>query len=143
MLMGVSANWRPDLFAGVLAEVPFVDVLNTMCDTSLPLTPPEWVEWGNPIDDAEAYRRMKGYCPYTNVARQDYPNLLAIGGISDPRVTYWEPAKLVAKIRACKTNDTLTLLHTVMAAGHGGVSGRFARLDEVALSYAFAVKCVR
>jgi len=142
MLMGVIANWRPNLFAGILAEVPFVDVLNTMCDATLPLTPPEWVEWGNPVEDTEAYRRMRAYCPYSNVVAQAYPNVLAVGGISDPRVTYWEPAKWIAKLRALKTNGSLALLHTVMEAGHGGVSGRFARLDEVALSYAFAIRCV-
>jgi oligopeptidase B len=142
MLMGVVANRRPDLFAGILAEVPFVDVLNTMCDASLPLTPPEWAEWGNPIDDAAAYRRMRGYCPYSNVARQAYPNILAIAGLTDPRVTYWEPAKWIAKLRALKVNGSLALLHTVMEAGHGGAPGRFARLDEVALSYAFALKVV-
>ena len=139
MLVGAIANMRPDLFRGIIAGVPFVDVLNTICDASLPLTPPEWVEWGNPIEDAEVYARMKAYCPYTNVGAHDYPHIFAIAGLTDPRVTYWEPAKWVAKLRATKTDDHILILHTVMEAGHGGASGRFARLDEVALSYAFAI----
>ncbi len=139
MLVGVAANLRPELFRGVIAEVPFVDVLNTMCDADLPLTPPEWVEWGNPLEDADAWRYMAGYCPYTNVADRAYPNILATGGLSDPRVTYWEPAKWVAKLRAHNTGDGLTLLRTNMEAGHGGASGRYGRLHEVALIYAFAL----
>ena len=139
MLVGAVANMRPDLFRGIIAGVPFVDVLNTICDASLPLTPPEWVEWGNPIEDAATYARMKAYCPYTNVSAQSYPHVFAIAGLTDPRVTYWEPAKWVAKLRAIKTDDRLLMLHTVMEAGHGGASGRFARLEEVALSHAFAI----
>ncbi len=139
MLVGAAANMRPDLFRGVIAEVPFVDVLNTMCDAELPLTPPEWVEWGNPLEDEAAWRYMATYCPYTNVARQDYPAILATGGLSDPRVTYWEPAKWVAKLRQHDTGGALILLRTNMEAGHGGASGRFARLVEVALTYAFAL----
>ncbi|MBL8568772.1 MAG: S9 family peptidase [Phreatobacter sp.] len=139
MLMGAVANMRPELFAGILAEVPFVDVINTMLDDTLPLTPPEWREWGNPIADAEAFRRMLAYSPYDNVAAQAYPPILALGGVSDPRVTYWEPAKWAARLRAAKTDANPVLLVTNMDAGHGGAAGRFDRLAEVARSYAFAV----
>jgi oligopeptidase B len=140
MLMGAVANMAPDLFAGIIAEVPFVDVLNTMLDDTLPLTPPEWPEWGNPIEDKQAYEAIAAYSPYDNVAPQSYPNILALAGLTDPRVTYWEPAKWVAKLRALKKNDNLVLLKTNMDAGHGGASGRFDRLKEVAISYAFALK---
>jgi oligopeptidase B len=142
LLMGAIANLRPDLFAGVIAEVPFVDALNTMLDDSLPLTPPEWPEWGDPIRDAEAFRRIRSYSPYDNVRAQGYPAMLALAGLSDPRVTYWEPAKWVAKLRALKTDDNPLVLRTNMDAGHGGAAGRFDRLDEVALVYAFALKTV-
>ncbi len=139
MLMGAVANMRPDLFCGILGEVPFVDVMNTMCDETLPLTPPEWVEWGNPIRDESAAEYMASYCPYTNVADRAYPNVLATGGLTDPRVTYWEPAKWVAKLRHHNTGDSEILLYMNMDAGHGGASGRFDRLKEVALSYGFAL----
>ena len=139
MLMGAVANLRPDLFAGIVAEVPFVDVLNTMCDTDLPLTPPEWPEWGNPIEDADAYRRIAAYAPYENVTAQAYPAIFATAGLTDPRVTYWEPAKWVAKLRRLKADDRPLLLHTNMEAGHGGASGRFRRLVEVAMAYAFVL----
>ncbi|HJO68309.1 MAG TPA: S9 family peptidase [Rhodospirillales bacterium] len=137
MLVGAVANMRPDLFRAVVAEVPFVDVLNTMSDAALPLTPLEWGEWGNPITDADAYRTILSYSPYENVRAQAYPSIFALAGISDPRVTYWEPAKWVAKLRATKTDDNLVLLKTNMKAGHAGASGRFDRLEEVALVYAF------
>jgi oligopeptidase B len=137
MLVGAVTNMRPDLFRAAVAEVPFVDVLNTMSDPSLPLTPPEWPEWGNPIEDEEAYRYIRDYSPYENVTRQAYPNILATAGLSDPRVTYWEPAKWVARLRVQKTNESLVLLHTQMTAGHGGASGRFKALEDVALIYAF------
>ena len=140
MLMGAVANMAPKLFSGIIAEVPFVDVLNTMLDDTLPLTPPEWPEWGNPIEDKHAYQTIAAYSPYDNVTEQNYPNILALAGLSDPRVTYWEPAKWVAKLRALKRNDNLVLLKTNMEAGHGGASGRFDRLKEVALAYAFALK---
>jgi oligopeptidase B len=140
MLMGAVANMAPDLFLGVIAEVPFVDVLTTMLDASLPLTPPEWPEWGNPIESAEAYRTIAAYSPYDNVKPQPYPHILALAGLTDPRVTYWEPAKWVAKLRELKTGDRLLLLRTNMDAGHAGASGRFERLKEVALAYAFALK---
>ncbi len=139
MLMGAVANLRPDLFRGIVAEVPFVDVLNTMCDKDLPLTPPEWPEWGNPLESVEAYRTISAYSPYDNVAAKAYPAILATAGLTDPRVTYWEPAKWVARLRATKTDGNLLLLHTVMTAGHGGASGRFDKLHEVALAYAFAL----
>ncbi|MCY3730264.1 MAG: prolyl oligopeptidase family serine peptidase, partial [Rhodospirillaceae bacterium] len=139
LLVGAVMNMRPDLFGAAVGEVPFVDVLNTMSDDTLPLTPPEWVEWGNPVADPQAYRRMKRYSPYDNVAARDYPPILATAGIADPRVTYWEPAKWVAKLRALKTGDHPVLLHTNMDAGHGGAAGRSDRLGEVALVYAFMV----
>ncbi|MEJ0075954.1 MAG: S9 family peptidase [Alphaproteobacteria bacterium] len=142
MLMGAIANIRPDLFGGIIAEVPFVDVMNTMLDDTLPLTPPEWQEWGNPITDANAFRIMVGYSPYDNVRAQDYPALLVLAGLTDPRVTYWEPAKWVAKLRELNTASNLIALRTNMEAGHGGAAGRFDRLKEVALSYAFAIDVV-
>lgn len=140
LLMGAVANMRPDLFAGIVAEVPFVDVLNTILDDTLPLTPPEWFEWGNPIKDAEAFRRIKSYSPYDNVRAQDYPAMLVLAGLTDPRVTYWEPAKWVAKLRAMKTDRNPLFLRTNMDAGHGGAAGRFDRLEEIALVYAFAIE---
>jgi oligopeptidase B len=139
MLMGAVANMAPDLFKGIIAEVPFVDVLVTMLDASLPLTPPEWHEWGNPLESEEAYRYMASYSPYDNVRAQAYPHIFALGGLTDPRVTYWEPAKWAAKLRALRTDNNLTLLRINMEAGHGGASGRFERLKEVALVYAFAL----
>jgi len=139
MLMGAVANMRPDLFGGILGEVPFVDVINTMCDETLPLTPPEWVEWGNPILDADAFHDMAAYCPYTNISDRPYPNVLSTGGLTDPRVTYWEPAKWAAKLRYHNTGPNQILLWINMDAGHGGASGRFDRLAEIALSYGFAL----
>jgi oligopeptidase B len=142
MLMGAIANLRPDLWAGVIAAVPFVDVLNTMSDTSLPLTPPEWPEWGNPLEDAEAYDRIAAYSPYDQVAAKAYPPILATGGLSDPRVTYWEPEKWIAKLRQFSTGEAPLLLKINMEAGHGGASGRFDFLKEIALDYAFAIWAV-
>jgi len=139
MLMGAVANLRPDLWGAIIAAVPFVDVLNTMSDLTLPLTPPEWPEWGNPIEDADAYDRIAGYSPYDQVKDQPYPPVLATGGLSDPRVTYWEPAKWVAKLREHNTAQTPMLLKINMEAGHGGASGRFDFLKEIALDYAFAI----
>ncbi len=137
MLVGAAVNLRPELFKAVLAEVPFVDVLNTMVDESLPLTPPEWPEWGDPLRSKQAFDYIRSYSPLDNVAAQDYPHIFATAGISDPRVTYWEPAKWVARLRATKTDDRLLLLHTYMEAGHGGAAGRFDKLKEVAMLYAF------
>jgi len=139
MLMGAVANRAGALFAGIVAEVPFVDVLNTMLDDTLPLTPPEWPEWGNPITDVEAFKYILSYSPYDNVAAKDYPRILAMGGLTDPRVTYWEPAKWIARLRATMTGGGPVLLRTNMGAGHGGSSGRFTRLEEVAIAYAFAL----
>jgi oligopeptidase B len=140
MLMGAVANMRPDLYAGIIAEVPFVDVLNTMLDDTLPLTPPEWPEWGNPRTDPEAFRTIQSYSPYDNVVPQAYPAMLVLAGLTDPRVTYWEPAKWVARLRSRRTNDAPLALRTNMDAGHMGAPGRFDRLKEVALAYAFAIK---
>ena len=140
MLMGAVANMAPELFLGIIAEVPFVDVLTTMLDASLPLTPPEWPEWGNPIESEADYRTIAAYSPYDNVREQPYPHILALAGLTDPRVTYWEPAKWIAKLRELATSDGLILLQTNMEAGHAGASGRFERLKEVTLAYAFALK---
>lgn len=140
MLMGAVANMAPEKFAGVIAAVPFVDVLNTMLDDTLPLTPPEWPEWGNPIDSQEEYEQIAAYSPYDNVGEKPYPPILALGGLTDPRVTYWEPTKWVAKLRDKTTGDAPILLKTNMDAGHGGASGRFQRLEEIAFEYSFAIK---
>ena len=140
MLMGAVANLAPDLFLGIIADVPFVDVLTTMLDASLPLTPPEWPEWGNPIESEADYRTIAAYSPYDTVRAVAYPHILALGGLTDPRVTYWEPAKWVARLRELNSGDGLVLLRTNMEAGHAGASGRFERLKEVALAYAFALK---
>ncbi|WP_041761597.1 S9 family peptidase [Brevundimonas subvibrioides] len=142
LLMGAVNNMRPDLWAGVIGQVPFVDVINTMSDTSLPLTPPEWPEWGNPIEDPAAYDYMMSYSPYDQVEAKPYPAILATGGLSDPRVTYWEPQKWVAKLRPATTSGNPVLLKINMQAGHGGASGRFDYLKEVAHDYAFAVWAV-
>ena len=138
LLMGAVTNMRPDLFAGVVAGVPFVDVVNTMLDPTIPLTVIEWEEWGNP-NDAEYYRYIKSYSPYENVEAKDYPAILATAGLNDPRVQYWEPAKWVAKLRACKTNDRPLLLKTEMGGGHFSKSGRYDYLKETAFEYAFVL----
>src|SRR3984885_12090608 len=142
MLMGAIANRAGELFAGIVAEGPFVDVLNTMLDDTLPLTPPEWPEWGNPIESETDFKTILSYSPYDNVAAKDYPAILAMGGLTDPRVTYWEPAKWIARLRATMTGGGPVLLRTNMGAGHGGASGRFNRLDEVAIAYVFALWAV-
>ena len=139
MLMGAVANRAGEFFAGIVAEVPFVDVVNTMLDATLPLTPPEWPEWGNPIEDEAAFRCILSYSPYENVAATAYPPIFALAGLTDPRVTYWEPAKWVARLRATRTNDAPVILKTDMSSGHGGASGRFDRLKEVALVQSFAL----
>ncbi|MEX0373568.1 S9 family peptidase [Spiribacter roseus] len=137
MLVGAVLNQRPELFQAAVADVPFVDVLNTMLDPDLPLTPPEWPEWGNPIDSARAYADIAAYSPYDNIAPRAYPDLLVTAGVSDPRVTYWEPAKWVARLRSEGRPAGTVLLHTHMSAGHGGPGGRFQYLEEVAYRYAF------
>ena len=142
MLVGASANMRPDLWGAVVGEVPFVDVLNTMCDKDLPLTPPEWPEWGNPLESKEAHDYIASYSPYDNVEAKDYPPIFVTAGISDPRVTYWEPAKWAAKLRELKTDDNPLMLRTNMEAGHAGAAGRFDRLDEVAMVYAFLLSAL-
>lgn len=143
MVMGAVANMAPELFAGIIADVPFVDVLNTMLDASLPLTPPEWREWGNPLSDPAAFLVMRSYSPYDNIAAKRYPAILALAGLTDPRVTYWEPLKWVAKLRATMTGGGPVLLKTHMGAGHAGAPGRFDHLEDVALQYAFALLCVK
>ena len=138
-LMGAVANSNPELWGAVVADVPFVDVLNTMLDDTLPLTPGEWPEWGNPITDKAAFDYIRSYSPYDQVKAQAYPPMLITGGLNDPRVTYWEPAKFAAKLRATKTDDKLLLLKINMGAGHGGKSGRFEALREAAEAYAFVL----
>jgi oligopeptidase B len=142
LLMGAVANLAPDLFAGLIADVPFVDVLATMLDASLPLTPAEWLEWGDPIHDRAAFDTIRSYSPTDNVRAQRYPAILALAGLTDPRVTYWEPAKWVARLRATMTGGGPILLRTAMEAGHAGAPGRFDRLEDVARQYAFALRCV-
>ena len=142
MVMGAVANLRPDLWAGVIAGVPFVDVLNTMSDASLPLTPPEWPEWGNPIEAPDAYDYIASYSPYDNIAAKPYPAILATGGLTDPRVTYWEPAKWAAKLREITPPGKPVLLKINMEAGHAGSAGRFEFLRELAHDYAFAIKAI-
>ena len=136
-LMGAILNSDPDLWGAIVAHVPFVDVLSTMLDASLPLTPGEWPEWGNPIEDAAAFALIQSYSPYDQVRAQPYPPLLVTAGLNDPRVTYWEPAKWVAKLRELKTDDNELLLKVNMGAGHGGKSGRFDSLKETAEEFAF------
>ncbi|MGI4730970.1 MAG: S9 family peptidase [Janthinobacterium lividum] len=138
-LMGAVVNSDPELWGAVIADVPFVDVLNTMLDADLPLTPGEWPEWGNPIEDAAAFHLIRSYSPYDNVRAQAYPPLFISGGLNDPRVTYWEPAKWAARLRATKTDDNVLLLKTNMGAGHGGKSGRFESLREAAEEHAFVL----
>jgi oligopeptidase B len=138
-LMGAVVNSDPELWGAVIADVPFVDVLNTMLDDTLPLTPGEWPEWGNPIEDKAAFDHIRSYSPYDNVRAQAYPPLYISGGLNDPRVTYWEPAKWAAKLRATKTDSNMLLLKTNMGAGHGGKSGRWESLKEAAEEMAFVL----
>ena len=138
LLMGAVVNERPDLFKVVVADVPFVDVLTTILDTSLPLTVLEWEEWGNP-NDPQYYEYIKSYSPYDNVTAKEYPAMLITAGLNDSRVKYWEPAKWTAKLRELKTDDNLLLLKTNMSAGHGGASGRYEYLQEIAFEYAFVL----
>jgi oligopeptidase B len=142
LLIGAVANLAPELFGAILAEVPFVDVVNTICDASLPLTPPEWREWGNPIESAEVFKRLLSYSPYDNVKAQIYPPMLIEAGLTDPRVTYWEPTKWAQQLRARMTGGGPILLKINMEAGHGGASGRYDELEEIALRQAFAIEAV-
>ncbi len=136
LLMGAVTIMAPDLWHGVIADVPFVDVITTMSEPDIPLTTSEYLEWGNPANKEE-YFYMKSYSPYDNVERKEYPNLLVLTGLHDSQVQYFEPAKWVAKLRELKTGNNKLLFHTNMDAGHGGASGRFDYLKEVALQYAF------
>lgn len=142
LLMGAAANMDPEMFGGIIAAVPFVDVINTMSDESLPLTPPEWPEWGNPITDEAAYDTIMAYSPYENVGDKDYPAMLITGGLSDPRVTYWEPSKWAAQLRNEAPDAGPYYLRINMDAGHGGSTGRFEGLKETAIEYAFALASV-
>jgi oligopeptidase B len=137
--MGAVANLRPDLYRAVLSHVPFVDVMNTMLDDSLPLTIAEYEEWGNP-NEAEAFQYMLRYSPYDNLEKKEYPAMLVKTSLNDSQVMYWEPAKYVARLRTLKTDDNLLLLETNMSAGHGGSSGRYDYLKEIALDYAFLLQ---
>ena len=139
LLMGAVVNMRPDLFGKVVSLVPFVDVLNTMLDDSLPLTVGEYEEWGNP-NERDAYFRIKSYCPYTNIKRSPYPTMLVRTSLNDSQVMYWEPAKYVAKLRARKTDDNPLVFFINMEAGHGGSSGRYDYIKETALDYAFLLR---
>jgi oligopeptidase B len=141
LLVGACLNMAPDLFRAAVAEVPFVDTLTTMLDESLPLTPPEWPEWGNPKASAVDFQTIAAYAPYENVSQQAYPHILATAGLTDPRVTYWEPAKWIARLRDRRTDNGLTLLKTEMQAGHGGPAGRFNQLKENAFVYSFILHC--
>src|SRR5260370_20652291 len=142
LLIGAVANQRPDLYAALIAEVPFVDVLNTMLDDSLPLTPPEWAEWGNPITDPSAFATIRAYSPSDNVRAQDYPAMLGLPRLTDPPVTYCAPAKWVARLRHRKTYRNALVLRVNLDAGRPGAPGRFDRLKERALDYAFAIAAV-
>lgn len=143
MLVGAALNEDPEIWGGMIAAVPFVDVLNTMSDDTLPLTPPEWPEWGNPLTDESAYDRIESYSPYDQVKDASYPPLLITGGLTDPRVTYWEPAKWAAKLRDHQTGTAPILLKINMEAGHQGESGRYDSLKETAMEYAFAASVLR
>ena len=138
LLMGAVMNLRPDLYNGVHAAVPFVDVLTTMLDPDIPLTVPEYQQWGNP-NEKKYFDYMLSYSPYDNVEKKDYPNMLITGGLNDPRVQYWEPAKWAAKLRDYKTDNNTLVLKTNMGAGHGGASGRYERIKEMAFEYSFVI----
>jgi oligopeptidase B len=142
LLMGAVANLAPDAFGAIVAAVPFVDALNTICDPSLPLTVTEWEEWGNPLDDPAVYQYMKSYSPYENVEAKPYPAMLVTTGLNDPRVGYHEPAKWVARLRATATGDARLLLKTEMGTGHGGPSGRYDAWKEEAFVLAFVIDAV-
>jgi oligopeptidase B len=138
-VMGVVVNQAPELWRSATLAVPFVDVLNTMLDATLPLTPPEWSEWGNPLTSKETFEYIQSYSPYDNIQAEEYPPMLVTGGLNDPRVTYWEPAKWTAKIRATKTDKNLLVMRINMGAGHFSNTGRYGRLKDTAEEYAFAL----
>ena len=138
--MGAVVNQAPRLWRAIVADVPFVDVLNTMLDETLPLTPGEWPEWGNPIKDKAAFDLLRSYSPYDQLKSGPYPPMMVTAGLNDPRVTYWEPAKYVAKLRTLKTDTNPLIFKTNMGAGHGGKSGRYAALEELAEEYAFLLE---
>jgi oligopeptidase B len=139
LLVAGAANLQPDLFLGVIAQSPFVDVVSTLLDPSLPLTPAEWNEWGDPARDRAAFETIRSYSPYDNVTAKAYPAMLVTTSLTDPRVTYWEPAKWVARLRSLKRDRNPLLLMTETASGHDGPSGRFERLKKIATLYAFAI----
>ena len=136
LLVGAAVNMRPELFHAAVADVPFVDVVTTMLDESIPLTAGEWEEWGNPAE-REYFDYMLSYSPYDNVSEQEYPHMLVTSGLNDPRVQYWEPTKWVARLREKKKGDSALLLRTNMSAGHGGQSGRYGRIEDTAFEYAW------
>jgi oligopeptidase B len=142
LLMGAVTNMRPELFGAVIADVPFVDVVNTMLDSSLPLTVTEYDEWGNP-NEKPYFDYILTYCPYSNVKAREYPDMLVLAGLNDPRVSYWEPAKFVARIRSVNQSDNTVLLKTNMDAGHGGASGRYEYYKDTAFKFAFILKCFK
>jgi oligopeptidase B len=137
LLIGASLNISPDTFHCAIAEVPFVDVLNTILDDTLPLTPPEWEEWGNPIKNKSDFNYIRSYSPYDNIKKQSYPAILATSGLTDPRVTYWEATKWIAKLRNEKIDNNPIFLKTYTEAGHGGMAGRYNQIKEIAFIYAF------
>ena len=139
LLMGAVMNYNPELFNGIVAQVPFVDVVTTMLDETIPLTTGEYDEWGNP-NEKEYYDYMKSYSPYDNIEAKNYPNILITTGFHDSQVQYWEPAKWTAKLRDLKTDNNILIFKTDMSSGHGGASGRFESLKEIALEYAFLLK---
>ena len=141
LLMGAVTNMRPDLYHTVVAQVPFVDVVTTMLDDTLPLTTGEYEEWGNPNEE-EYFRYMLSYSPYDNIKAQNYPNMLVTGGLNDSQVLFHEPAKYVAKLRSLKTDKNLLLLHMDMDSGHGGATGRYGRIKDTAFEFAFILKCI-
>ena len=141
LLMGAVSNMRPDLFKAVVSQVPFVDVMNTMLDASLPLTVGEYLEWGNPNEE-KAYKYMRSYSPYDNLDKKAYPSILVETSLNDSQVMYWEPAKYVAKMRTLKTDTNPLLLKTNLDAGHGGASGRYDYLKEIAYTYSFVLSQV-
>ena len=141
-MVGAVINQCFDLWAGAIADVPFVDALNSLIDDSLPLTPGEWSQWGNPLESRELFDVIRAYSPYDNVEDRPYPPMLVTAGVSDPRVTYWEPAKWVSQHRYVRSDDNLLMLRTNMSSGHFGVSGRYASLEDEAISHAFALKVV-